>query len=119
VTAVLSESIRAVIWGSLQTFAELEGVEPGAVATGVSESELGTGTNPVDVTTRLRGVEVGAVSVGEAQAASRTKQDRSMGTSFNFIVSPCAAPCQYSKAILNFLCYEELNILLSLIWCGT
>jgi hypothetical protein len=89
VTAVLSESINAVTCGSLQTFAALEGVDPGAVATGVSAPAVGRGIGAVVVTAgkkvgRLVGVE--AASEGEVQAVRMTKPDRSMGTSFMFIV---------------------------------
>jgi hypothetical protein len=88
VTAFLSESIKAVTCGSLQTFAELEGVDPGAVAAGVSAPDVGKGIGAVVVTAgkkvgRVVGVE--AASEGEVQAVSRTKPDRSMGTSFMFI----------------------------------
>jgi hypothetical protein len=93
VTAFLRESIRAVTCGSLQTFAELEGVDPGRVAIGVIAFEVGNGIMAVDVTAgkkvefgRPSGVGVGAVSEGEEQAASRTIPDRNMETIFMFIV---------------------------------
>jgi hypothetical protein len=96
VTAVLSESIRAVAWGSVQIF-----VVPGAcvartVATGVRAPEVGRGTRPVDVTAgkkvggRPRGVGVGDVSSAEEHAviatASRRMMDRNIETGLMFIV---------------------------------
>jgi hypothetical protein len=85
----LSESIRAVTWGSLQIFAELEGVDPGTVAPGVSAPEVGKGIGTVAVPAGKkvgRDVGVEAASDEGAQAASRTKPDRSIGTNFMFIV---------------------------------
>ncbi len=89
--AVLSESNRAVTCGSLQTFAELEGVDPGKVAMGVIALEVDRGMKPVEVTAgkkvaAARGVGVGAVSFLEEQAVSRNSPDRNMETIFLFIV---------------------------------
>jgi len=85
----LSESSKVITCGSLQILAELDGVDPGMVATGVSAPDVGRGMGAVVVTAGKkvgRDVGVEAVSEGEVQAVSRTKADRSIGTNLMFIV---------------------------------
>jgi hypothetical protein len=62
-------------------------VESGPGATGVSASEVDPGIRAVNVTAGSpKDVGVVGVSFDEEQAASRIKPDRSMGTSFMFMV---------------------------------
>jgi hypothetical protein len=98
----LSESINAVTWGSLQIFAELEGVDPGAVAPGVCAPEVGNCIGAVDVTAGNKvGKTVGVEAAFEEglQAVSRTKPDRSMGTSFIIIVLSFCRTAFKSRAV--------------------